>query len=131
MFFEMTYQIRVSDIVNGIKWYSTFFQREPDFVPHEGFAEWEILPGCWLQVAEGIPSEGSGPLRFAVKDINFEQDRLRSELEIEGLQIEGRAEVPVRWGTFQDPWGNQIGLFEYNDKEEERERMMAILSKQL
>ncbi|MER2058946.1 MAG: VOC family protein [Niallia sp.] len=131
MFFEMTYQIRVSDIAKGKKWYSTFFQREPDFIPHEGFAEWEILPGCWLQVAEGSPSKGSGPLRLAVKDIIFEQNRLRSELEIVDFQIEGREEVPVRWGTFQDPWENQIGLFEYNDKEEERERMMAILRKQL
>ncbi len=64
MMFEMTNQIRVADQKEGQKWYRVLFNREADFIPHEGFAEWEILPGCWVQVAEGIPPFGSGSVRF-------------------------------------------------------------------
>ncbi len=72
MIFELTIQVRVKDINEGIRWYQTFLNKPPDFIPHAGIAEWEIIPGCWLQVAEGDPAEGSGPLRLGVPDIAFE-----------------------------------------------------------
>jgi len=126
MFFEMTYQVRVTDFKEGQKWYEIFLGKTPDFIPHDGFAEWELIPGCWLQVAEGIPSEGSGPLRLAVKDIKAEKERLFRELDVENFEIFSRTEVPVTWASFTDPWGNRIGLFEYINKSEEKERMKAI-----
>ena len=48
MIFEMTTQVRVSNIEEGQKWYETLLNKKPDFTPHEGFAEWELIPGCWL-----------------------------------------------------------------------------------
>ena len=126
MFFEMTYQVRVTDFIEGQKWYETFLGKTPDFIPHDGFAEWELIPGCWLQVAEGTTSQGSGPLRLAVIDIKAEKDRLFRELDVENFEIFSRQEVPVKWATFTDPWGNRIGLFEYLNKREEKERMKAI-----
>ena len=127
MFFEMTYQVRVTDIEEGHKWYQTFLQKEADFIPHDGFVEWEVVPGCWLQVAEGEPSTGSGPLRLAVKDLAAEKARLIDELKVEDFEIYSREEVPVKWCTFSDPWGNRIGLFEYIDKKEESIRIKTIL----
>lgn len=127
MIFEMTAQIRVKDFNEGQKWYITLFNRQPDFIPHEGFAEWEIISGCWLQVAEGKPSEASGPLRLGVTDIEAERERLVKELNIEKFEIYSRGEVPVKWGTFTDPWGNRLGFFEYIDKEEEGERIQTII----
>ncbi|WP_242273573.1 VOC family protein [Bacillus cereus group sp. BfR-BA-01310] len=127
MFFEITVQIRVPTIKEGHSWYKTLLSREPDFIPHEGFIEWELIPGCWLQVAEGTPSEGSGPLRLAVKDIEVEQKRVVEELNIEKFEIFSRDEVPVKWGTFTDPWGNRLGFFEYLDKNEQNERIKTIL----
>lgn len=126
MIFEMTIQVRVQDIKEGQKWYQTLFNREPDFAPHEGFAEWEMISGCWLQVAEGTPSEASGPLRLGVTNIEGERERLVRELNIESFEIYSREEVPVKWGTFIDPWGNRLGFFEYLDKTEEEERIQAI-----
>lgn len=73
MIFEMTYQVRVGDFDEGLKWYKSLLHKEPDFTPHNGFAEWELIPGCWLQVAEGMPAEGSGPLRLGVKSIDQEK----------------------------------------------------------
>ncbi|WP_249414138.1 VOC family protein [Alteribacter keqinensis] len=120
MIFEMTIQVRVSEFPVGRTWYEILLNKEPDFVPHQGFAEWEIIPGCWLQVAKGVPVEGSGPLRLGVTDIEAEKERLVKELGIEPFEILWRKEVPVRWGTLKDPWGNGIGFFEYIDKDEER-----------
>ncbi|QDP41125.1 VOC family protein [Radiobacillus deserti] len=130
MIFEMTIQVRVTDMEKGQAWYKVLFKREPDFVPHDGFAEWEIIPGCWLQVAEGNPIEGGGPLRFGVTDIEVEKGRLMEELEITDFEIYSRPEVPVKWGTCTDPWGNRIGFFEYVDKQEQNERIRTVLGEQ-
>ena len=127
MVFEMTYQVRVPHFGEGLHWYRTFLNKEPDFTPHEGFAEWELIPGAWLQVAEGKTAEGSGPLRLGVKSIEDERSRLVEELGIQIFEISAREEVPVKWATFSDPWGNRIGLFEYKDKAEMQERVSSIL----
>jgi len=127
MIFEMTTQARVSNIKEGQKWYEILLNKKPDFIPHEGFAEWELIPGCWLQVAEGEATEGNGPLRLGITDIEAERDRLMTELQLAPFEIHTRPEVPVKWGTFKDPWGNQLGLFEYIDKDEEKERIQTVL----
>lgn len=122
----MTYQVRVSDFTKGLYWYKTLLKREPDFVPHDGFAEWELLPGSWLQVAEGIPAEGCGPLRLGVENIEDEQKRLMNELGVEAFEIHSREEVPVKWATFSDPWGNRVGFFQYIDEKEMIERIKTL-----
>src|SRR5690606_21933299 len=127
MIFEMTTQVRVTTIKEGQKWYETLLNRKPDFIPHEGFAEWELIPGCWLQVAEGTLTYGNGPLRLGVTNIEAERDRLIEELKIDGFDILSRPEVPVKWGTFTDPWGNRLGFFEYVDKGEELEPIKTIM----
>ncbi|MCH7320692.1 VOC family protein [Solibacillus sp. MA9] len=126
MIFEITNQVRVTDFKEGRKWYETLLNKEPDFIPHDGFVEWEIIPGFWLQVAEGTPSEASGPLRLGVTDIIAERDRLVKELGIEEFEIYSRDEVSAKWGSFTDSWGNRLGLFEYLDKKEENDRIKSI-----
>ena len=74
-----------------------------------------------MQVAEGTPSDGSGPLRLVVTNIIAERDRLVKELGIENF------EIFAKWGSFTDPWGNQLGFFEYLDKKEENDRVKTIL----
>ncbi|GEL77839.1 VOC family protein [Tenuibacillus multivorans] len=127
MVFELTIQFRVSDFKEGRKFYEGFFQREPDFVPHDGIAEWEIIPGSWLQLAEGTPAKGSGPLRLGVTDIEAARDRMVNDFGVNHFEFNSREEVPVKWATFVDPWGNGLGFFEYLDKVEEKERIKEIL----
>ncbi|MCA0174116.1 VOC family protein [Bacillus sp. RAR_GA_16] len=129
MVFEMTTQVRVSNMEEGRQWYEKLLKKKPDFIPHEGFAEWKLLPGCWLQVAEGHVTEGNGPLRLGVTDILAERNRLMKDLDIEEFDIHSRLEVPVKWGTFADPWGNQLGFFEYINKNEEEEQIKSIFGK--
>lgn len=127
MIYEMTFQFRVADISKGQKWYEALLQKKPDFIPHEGFAEWELLPGCWLQIAEGDSTIGSGPLRLGVDNLENERERLINDLKIEPFDIYSREDVPVKWTTFSDPWGNHVGLFEYHIEAEKEERKKTIL----
>ncbi|SDL63921.1 VOC family protein [Sediminibacillus halophilus] len=108
----VTFQVRVKDFQEGRKWYAAFLQKQPDFEPHHGFAEWELLPGCWLQVAEGEPAVGNGPLRIQTASIEQERNRLLERLQVNRFSIHSREEVPVNWASFMDPWGNRLGLFE-------------------
>lgn len=129
MIYEMTTQVRVGDFDEGKKWYQSLLNKEPDFIPHEGFAEWELIPGCWLQVAEGVPSEDSGPLRLGVTSIEHERTRMIEELNVTFFEIHSREEVPVRWATFSDPWGNRLGFFEYVNEKVKNEKVTLILGK--
>ncbi|MEH7237454.1 VOC family protein [Bacillus sp. JJ1562] len=130
MIYEMTLQFRVSDFSRGQKWYETLLQKKPDYIPHDGFAEWELLPGCWLQIAEGNSSLGSGPLRLGVDNLEKERVRLIRDLKLEPFEIYSREEVPVKWTTFSDPWGNKVGLFEYHKESEKEERKKTIFGLQ-
>ncbi|MEL3971505.1 VOC family protein [Rossellomorea oryzaecorticis] len=131
MIYEMTIQVRVPNIKEGQTWYATMLNKEPDFVPHEGFAEWELLPGCWLQIAEGTPSTDSGPIRLGVADLEAEKERLIHLLGVEDFSIYSRKEVPVKWATFSDPWGNGIGLFQYKDQQEIQKKIVTILGRHI
>jgi hypothetical protein len=102
----VTFQVRISDFEEGIKWYEKLLNRKPDFIPHEGFAEWEIIPNTWLQVAKGQPIVGNG------EDIEKERERLMKELNLEIEEINTREGVPAAWCTFEDPYGNRIGLYQ-------------------
>lgn len=130
MFFEMTVQIRVSDFEKGHQWYKTLLKRETELIPHDGFVEWEVISGCWLQVSEGVPAKGSGPLHLAVKDLAAERERVMKELNVEYFDIHSREEVGAKWATFMDPWENQIGFFEYIDKREEKDRIHLLTNRQ-
>ncbi|WP_164669770.1 VOC family protein [Virgibacillus doumboii] len=108
----VTFQVRIADYEQGMGWYEKLFNRKPDFIPHEDFAEWEIVPDAWLQVAKGNPTEGNGPLRLGVEDIEKERERLMNELDIEIESVNTREGVPAAWCSFEDPYGNRIGLYQ-------------------
>ncbi len=108
----VTFQVRVKNYNEGSKWYEHLFNRKPDFIPHEDFAEWEIINGAWLQVAKGAPAEENGPLRLGVANIHAERERLKHALDIEIEEVQTREGVPAAWCTFKDPDGNRIGLFQ-------------------
>jgi hypothetical protein len=57
----------------------------------------------------------------------LERERLIKELNIDCFEIHSRPEVPVKWSTFTDPWGNRLGFFEYLDKNEEQKRVNTII----
>ncbi|MFD1020538.1 VOC family protein [Thalassobacillus hwangdonensis] len=117
----ITFQVRVTDFEEGIRWYRLLFNRKPDFIPHEDFAEWEMVEGTWLQVAKGKPAEGSGPLRLGVENIKKERSRLMDQLNLELEAVNTREGVPAAWLSFEDPYGNRLGLFQDLEKRPFRE----------
>ena len=123
----MTVQIRVTDLAAAQHWYSTLIHRDPDEIPHEGILEWQLLAGCWLQVTEGVPAIDSGPLRLGVMDLETERTRLMQQLHVDYFDIHQREDVPVKWATFADPWGNLIGFFEYINSTEKYLRIKRIV----
>jgi hypothetical protein len=108
----LTIQLKVSTFAKGLRWYTTLLRREPDFIPHEHFAEWELVKGAWLQIALGEPAEKGGPLRLGVEDIDLERERLMRELDIVIEEVQTREGVPAAWCTFEDPDGNRVGLYQ-------------------
>lgn len=90
------------------------FERPPDFIPHDNFWEWELMAGVWIQVVhhdESAPRT-TPPIRLGVDDIERERRRIVDMLAVPMFPLFDPPEVPVRWGTFEDPWGNRIGLFQ-------------------
>lgn len=107
----VTNQVKVLNFKVGREWYVKLLGREPDFMGSDNFHEWELIPGCWLQVAEGDPETGNGPIRFGVQNIVEERNRLIEQLKIEVSEIE-TIEGVVSWINFYDPFGNKLGLFQ-------------------
>ncbi|MFC4618477.1 VOC family protein [Camelliibacillus cellulosilyticus] len=103
---EMTIQIRVPDFEGGKAWYEQLFNRKPDFEP----------PNCWLQVAQGEPAVGSGPIRLEVADIRDARHWVVNQLHTEVSEPDTRDGVPVYWCNFEDPYGNRWGFYELKDK---------------
>lgn len=109
---EVTVQVTVADFKQGVSFYERLLRRPPDFIPDKEFAEWELIPGCWLQVTKGNPPFGSGPIRFCVEDIEGERERVIAELGVPVTQIQVQKGVPAASCTFVDPWGNHLGFFQ-------------------
>jgi hypothetical protein len=51
------------------------------------------------------------------------------EMGVELFEVYSREEVPVKWGSFSDPWGNRLGFFEYLDKTEEEKTINRVLQR--
>lgn len=107
----VTIQVRVPDAAEGFAWYEELLGRPPDYAPSPDVREWELVQECWLQVLEGTPAVGSGPLRLGVGDIELERRYIQAALGIAVSEIE-RLEGVAAWCTFTDPFGNHLGLFQ-------------------
>jgi predicted enzyme related to lactoylglutathione lyase len=106
----MTVQFFVPDFKAGFEFYSTLIGTEPDFQPSDEFAEWEVVPCCWIQVGRGhaMPTY---PVRLCVADIAASVDRVEADL---GVQCTDVIRIPglMAFCNFKDPWGNNLGLYE-------------------
>jgi predicted enzyme related to lactoylglutathione lyase len=106
----LTIQLGVADFPAGVRFYSGLLERPPDYEPHEDFVEWELFPGCWLQIAEGEPRP-TYPVRLRCPDVEAERARVRRELGVTPSPVK-RVTGVVALCNFHDPWGNRLGLYE-------------------
>ena len=105
----VTMHVRVPNAIEAAAWYERFLERPPDFVPFAGFAEWELTPGCWLQLAQPRPRPTAARVRFGVADLRHESDRIRRDLGVTISEVQF-FEDQVAWCDFADPYDNPIGL---------------------
>jgi predicted enzyme related to lactoylglutathione lyase len=106
-----TIELRVPDFAAGVAYYSRLFGRGPDFQPHRDFAEWELVPELWFQLAEG-DARPAPAVRFRVADVEAERERVAVELEARCSPIT-RVPALIAFFDFDDPWGNRLGLYQH------------------
>jgi catechol 2,3-dioxygenase-like lactoylglutathione lyase family enzyme len=90
--------IPVSDYAAARAWYGDLFGREPDLVPNETEACWQLSDGAWLYIDSARPGAGSGFATILVHDLGrFAEDADDSLPGMRTVQL-------------QDPDGNRIQL---------------------
>ncbi len=100
--------VPVSDLQASSRWYEALFGRPADNNPMPTLAEWQVVPGGWVQVYTDAERAGSGLLNFAVDDL---------EAHVAGLRQRGLepgdftdANKGIRLSALTDPDGNTISL---------------------
>lgn len=61
--------IPVKNFDLALEWYIKFFERDPDVVPMEGIAEWQIVENAWIQVSMDHERAGSTTVVIGVDDV--------------------------------------------------------------
>jgi glyoxylase I family protein len=100
--------VPVSELDVSKAWYQRLFGRAPDNEPMPVLAEWQVVPGGWVQVFVDEERAGSGLVNFAVDDLAAHvaeaAERGLAPGEIEGVN------KGVELATLADPDGNLIRL---------------------
>jgi len=100
--------IPVSDYRLAREWYEVFFGREPDLLPHDTEAAWQLTDGGWVYVVADPTRAGGGLLTILVDDL----DERLAALAGRGIEA-GPVETfgsGARKAVVTDPDGNAIGL---------------------
>lgn len=96
---------QVSDINQSLNWYKKWLG-EPDVIPMEGMAEYQIAPNAWLQLSyDDSNNKKTSTIVIGVEDIHLTQKTLQDN-DIKTSEIIDY-EVILVVDTF-DPDGNQI-----------------------
>jgi predicted enzyme related to lactoylglutathione lyase len=102
--------VPVHEFAPACAWYTTFFDREPDVVPHEHEVMWRCAESAWLYVERDVARAGHAVVALMVADL----DAAVADLARRG--IEGGPAHPegdgARKASFTDPDGNEVSLIE-------------------
>jgi catechol 2,3-dioxygenase-like lactoylglutathione lyase family enzyme len=100
--------VPVSDLQVSVRWYEALFGRPADNNPMPTLAEWQVVPGGWVQVFIDASRAGSGLVNFAVEDLRTQMADLR-ERGLEPGDVTD-ASKGVHLSAITDPDGNTISL---------------------
>ena len=102
--------VPVREFAPARTWYTTFFGRQPDVVPHEHEVMWQCAESAWLYVVQDVARAGHAIVALMVADL----DAAVADLGGRGI----RAARPTRRATapgrpaFTDPDGNEVSLID-------------------
>ena len=91
--------VAVRSISDARAWYTEFFGREPDMLPHDREAVWQVTSDGWVYVVEDPERAGRSLVTLLVDDLDS-----RGVTDIETLGSGTRVAV------LTDPDGNRIQL---------------------
>jgi catechol 2,3-dioxygenase-like lactoylglutathione lyase family enzyme len=88
--------IPVTDYAAARPWYERLLGREPDLLPHDTEAAWQLTETAWVYIVEDAERAGRGMVTILVEDVDAWVDN--ADESIPGVR---RAEIT-------DPDGNRI-----------------------
>jgi catechol 2,3-dioxygenase-like lactoylglutathione lyase family enzyme len=101
--------VPVADYAAGRAWWERFLGREPDMLPHDNEAAWQLNDSAWIYVVRDAERAGRGLVTLLVDDL----DGWLAGLEERGVApgpVETIAEGRVRRSLLRDPDGNGVTL---------------------
>jgi catechol 2,3-dioxygenase-like lactoylglutathione lyase family enzyme len=108
---SITVGIPVSDLRVAVRWYQRVLELDRGIEPAPGIREFEVSPGCWLQLFREAGASGSEHVfRVGVEDIDEARRRLLG-LGVTVADTE-RIEGVIAFCDFVDPDGNRLSLYE-------------------
>lgn len=98
--------IPVKDFELALNWYVTLFERDPDLVPMDGIAEWQIADSAWIQVSIDPERAGFTTVVIGVNDIEA-QHKVCLDAKLPIGEIIEYPEI-IKMAEIVDPDGNKI-----------------------
>ncbi len=100
--------IPVKNFEEALDWYKSLFGRDPDVVPMEGIAEWQIVENAWIQVGIDPDRAGNTTVVVGVNDVEA-QRKICLDANLSIGEIE---EYPglIKIAEISDPEGNKIAF---------------------
>lgn len=106
---SVTIGVPVRSIQEASRWYERCLELQGHINPAPDIREYELLPGCWLQLAETEPARSEHCMLLGVSDLEGERERLmRLGVEVGEIQ---RVEGVIAFVDFKDPDCNNLGLY--------------------
>ena len=98
--------VPVADYSAALAWYKRLMGREPDFIPDENEAVWQVVESGWVYVIADPGRAGRALITLMVDDL----DPLVAELEGRGVAVGAIETQPglYRLAEITDPDGNKI-----------------------
>lgn len=100
--------IPVNDFEKALSFYIKLFGRDPDIVPMEGIAEWQLIENAWIQVSINPERAGTATVVVGVNEIEAQCEECISAT----LSIGDIVEYPgiIKMAEINDPEGNTIAF---------------------
>lgn len=100
--------VPVKDFEIALEWYSKLFARDPDVVPIEGIAEWQLVENAWIQVSIDPERAGNTTVVISVDDVEL-QCKFCLDANFSVAEIVEYPEI-IKMTEIIDPDGNKISF---------------------
>ena len=109
-FTSVTIGVPVRSVVEASRWYERCLRLTGHIDPASDIREYELVPGCWLQLSETNTAPSEHCLLLGVADLEGERERLVN-IGVDVGQIQ-RVEGVIAFVDFKDPDGNNLGFYQ-------------------